>query len=298
MSSERFDMVCTLDDVGFLKAGEGNEMRMFGWASTPNLDADGERVIQEGLDVDPLLKSGWINWNHQSHKIIGIPKVAELRDRGESLGKGLYTEFELLKDHSFAKEVWELSRSLKGTGRSLGLSLEGKKLAVGPKGAIKKAKVMNIALTPTPKNTDTTAEALVKAIVHEEDGASDRFAPILDDSDRDQIIERVEGLVTSAITKALGSGFEIGGTDQKGGAAVRKEEVEGDYADLVAFSEQNAKLLGKLDKSGELHKIGTALVNISGTRGGRLTKAESALYTFLVSEASLTDCFKVFGLGE
>lgn len=296
--SDRFDLVCSLDDVGFFKAGDGNDMRMFGWASTPDLDSDGERVIQEGLNVDHLLSKGWVNWNHQSHKIIGIPRVAELRDRGGDMGKGLYTEFELLKDHGFAKEVWDLSKSLKGTGRSLGLSLEGKKLAVGSKGAIKKAKVMNIAVTPSPKNVSTTAEALVKAIITDEDGAASRFAPVVDAGDRDQIIERVEGLVTSAITKALDSGFEVGGTNQMGGAAIRREDLEGTPADLIMFADNHEKLLTDLDKAGELRQIGNALKNIADKRGGRLTKAESALFTFLVSDASLTDCFRVFGVGQ
>lgn len=289
-----FDLVCSFDEIGILEKGDKAEdsMRMYGWASTPGLDSDGERIVQEGLDTSDLLNKGWINWNHQSEKIIGIPKVAELRDRGDGLGKGLYTEFDLLKSHPLAQEVWMLAKSLKGTGRSLGLSLEGKKLAVGPKKNIMKARVMNIAVCPNPKNSETSAEALVKAIATGEEDVAEKFSPI--DANRSEIAERVESVVASVLTKALDAGTDTGGATQTGGAAIRKESVEGQPADLVQFSEDYAKKANGLE--GDLKTIGNALAGIADKRGGRLTKAESALFTFLISDHSLVDCFKVFGL--
>jgi len=289
-----FDIICPLDELGLIKSEskDGEEtMRMYGWASTPALDVDQERVMQEGLDCTKLLKSGWINWNHQSEKIIGIPEIAEIRDRGENLGKGLYTEFELLGKVPLAKEVWTLSKALKDTPRSLGLSLEGKKL-VKNNGSILKAEVLNIALCPNPRNVETTASALVKAIV---DNDIDGFAPFSPENMRkDHLVSHVGDIVTAAMAKAIGSGYNVGGATQEGGAALRKEDIDLSKEELVKLGPDDAVLKHALDES--LSAIRDALANIADKRGGRLTKAEASLLTFLVSDKPLLDVFKVFGL--
>jgi len=291
--TEQYDLICSFDEIGMLKGGEGDTMRMYGWASTPALDSDQERVVQEGLDTTDLLNKGWINWNHQSEKIIGIPKVAEVRDRGQGLGKGLYTEFDLLKDHSLAQEVWTLSKSLKGTGRSLGLSLEGKKQLVD-KGKIVKAKVMNIAVCPNPRNPEATVEALVKAIVHGEENAAEKFSPIT--LAKNEMVERIGDIVAGAMTKALDAGHDISGTTQTGGAAVRKEELEAiPEKELVALPPDHSIRTHHLN--GDLNTIRNAIAGVADQRDGKLTKAEAALVTFLVTEdTGLVDCFRVFGL--
>lgn len=291
---EQMDLVCSFDEIGFIKGGEGGTMRMYGWASTPALDSDSERVVQEGLDTTELLSKGWINWNHQSEKIIGIPQVAEIRDRGDNLGKGLYTEFDLLKGHKLAQEVWDLSKALKGTGRNLGLSLEGKKLEVD-RGRIVKAKVMNIAVCPNPRNPEASVEALVKAIVTGEDDAEDRFSPLL--LEKSDMVERVGDIVAAAMSKALDAGYDVGGTTQTGGAAIRREEMDTvPESELVALTPDSASRKHPLD--GDLNTIRNALTGIADKRGGKLTKAEASLLTFLVADedANLVDCFKVFGL--
>lgn len=292
-----FDLLCSFDTVEFTKSGEGDDgkMVMHGWASTPDLDSDGERIIQEGLVLDEFVKSGFANWNHKSEKIIGIPRLAEIRKREDTGNQGLYTEIEMLSS-PFAKEIYELSKALSGTGRSLGMSLEGKKLEVGKGGVIKKAKVMNVAITPNPKNKGTSVEALVKAVVFGEEGASSRFTPLYEEDDA--LGDRVSSLIAAAMTKALDAGTTVGGTNQSGGAAVRREAVEGGPVDLVSFNKKTRKLLTHVE-DGDLKRIGGALAGIADSRGGHLTKAECALYTFLVDtqdSVSLVDCFKVFGL--
>jgi hypothetical protein len=290
-----FDIICPFDEIGLIKSeadGDEEKMRMYGWASTPALDVDQERVMQEGLDCTKLLKSGWINWNHQSEKIIGIPAIAEIRDRGDNLGKGLYTEFDLLGKVPLAKEVWTLSKALKDTPRSLGLSLEGKKL-VQNNGAIVKAEVLNIALCPNPRNAETTASALVKAIV---DNDIDGFAPFSPENmQKDVLVSHVGDIVTAAMAKAIGSGYSVGGVSQEGGAALRKEDIDLSREELVKLGPNDDIMKHDLGNA-DLSAIRNALANIADKRGGRLTKAEAALLTFFVSDKSLVDVFKVFGL--
>ena len=292
-----FDIVCQFDEVGILEKGETDDpgvMRMYGWASTGAKDSDAEKVLQDGLDLSDVVQKGWANWNHQSEKIIGIPRVCELRSRkenGTDFGKCVYTEFDLLKGHPLAQEIWTLANALKDTDRSLGLSLEGKKIL--KKGSsIVKAKVMNIAIAPNPKNSQTTVQALVKALGTEDAHAFDLFAPV--DFSQSEIVGRVESVVSAALTKAIDAGYAVGGTDQSGGAAIRTAEHDRPLVDLVAFPMGAKSKLMSLDAP--LQRIGNALANIAGTRGGKLTKAEAALFTFLVTDATLPECFTVFGV--
>jgi hypothetical protein len=293
-------IICPFDELGLIKSEnkDGEEtMRMYGWASTPALDVDQERVMQEGLDCSELLKSGWINWNHQSEKIIGIPEIAEVRDRGNDLGKGLYTEFELLDKVPLAKEVWTLSKALKDSPRALGLSLEGKKL-VQNGGNIVKAKVLNIALCPNPRNTETTARALFKAIVDKDVEAFAPFSP--ENLKQDEMVERVGSIVSAAMTnmtKALSAGYDVGGATQTDGAAVRKEDMDLSGEELVKIAPDAGVYKQELSNA-EAQHIRNALKNIADKRGGRLTKAEASLLTFLVSDPgnSLLQVFEIFGL--
>ena len=72
-----------------------------GLASSEDLDAQGEAVIQKGMILDPLLRSGWINWDHLqgSQYLIGEPTEAQvvriedhprLKGSAAAKGTGLY----------------------------------------------------------------------------------------------------------------------------------------------------------------------------------------------------------------
>ena len=48
-----------------LRKSEGGERRIVrGYASTENMDQDGEIILQNGIDFSPLLKSGYLNYDH------------------------------------------------------------------------------------------------------------------------------------------------------------------------------------------------------------------------------------------
>jgi len=270
------DIVCAFDDVGLVKAGAGTDkerMLLYGWASAPTLDDDGERVLQEGLDVKPLLKKGWVNWNHRQDPdgIIGVPLVAELRDR-PGFGKCLYTELELLPSRPMAPSVWKLAKSLEEdkVERTLGLSLEGKVGARSPKGTVKKATVFNIAVTGNPKNDNAPVRALLKGIALDEEVPAEQFNPPPFDGD---VMDRLARSLVGAIQKASGTTTVSAG-------------------DLIPFN-----LRDELARNGEQHEaVCRQFGSISQLRGGNLTKAEGALYMHLTTGQPVEACMSIFGL--
>lgn len=166
-----FDMPVELD---FQKSMTGSRRIVRGYASTETVDQQGEIILQNGINFTPLLKSGFINYDHQTKQlngaklpiIIGYPTKAEVRDRG------LWVEGELLKSDGtssseqlrLADEMWELGVALQksGGGRSLSYSVEGG--VIERKGnRIVKSVVRAVALTHKPVNSEATVELFAKS---------------------------------------------------------------------------------------------------------------------------------------
>ncbi|MGB9660658.1 MAG: hypothetical protein ACPL5F_01400 [Moorellaceae bacterium] len=132
-----------------------------GIASTEDPDLQNEIVVQEGMDLTPLLEEGYINWNHMPgpENIIGEPLEARIQ-KGPSLWiKGfLYPHVER------AKAVVKLleSQEIPVSNRRLGWSVEGR--VVEREGnRVVKSIVQHLAITHEPVNPYTWAE-LVKSM--------------------------------------------------------------------------------------------------------------------------------------
>lgn len=159
-----------------LRKSESGDRRIIrGYASTERMDQDGEVILQSGIDFTPLLKSGFLNYDHQYRQIagakmpiiVGYPTKAEIRD------KGLWVEGELLKSDNpvcaseqirLADELWEMGMALQKSGtRSLAYSVEGGVLERhGNK--IVKSVVRHLAVTHKPVNPDATIELFAKSM--------------------------------------------------------------------------------------------------------------------------------------
>lgn len=153
-----------IDTLTKSKEDSGVLGRIRGVASTPDLDRDGEKVMQEGLDISYFLDRGFFNWDHDNSKIVGYPD----KDKTQITKDGLYVEGYILNT-SDGKRVWDTAIALQKskTPRRLGFSIEGQVLKRGLNGRIEKARVNNIALTSTPVNTKTSWNALVKSMTGE-----------------------------------------------------------------------------------------------------------------------------------
>ena len=162
-------------EIDFVKSETDGRRIVRGYASTENLDQQGEIILQNGLDFGPLLKSGFLNYDHQYQEIagtrmpviIGYPTHAEMRE------KGLWVEGELLKSDiqnpaseqlRLANEMWELGLALQKSGRrTLSYSVEGSVIKrSGNK--IEKAIVKHLAITHKPVNPDCTVEIFAKSL--------------------------------------------------------------------------------------------------------------------------------------
>lgn len=141
--------------------------RIAGIVSTDSVDKQSERLIQEGLDFRPFLKSGWFNDNHDqaTDAVLGYPELAELRDLGDGR-KGWYVEGFILKGYERADRIWALATSLAKSNRRLGFSVEGSVTARDPRDpkTVSKAVVREVAITRCPVNNDTALEVLAKAL--------------------------------------------------------------------------------------------------------------------------------------
>lgn len=157
------------NSVDLLKGGDTEDRwHIGGYASTEELDRQGEQVLQKGLDFAEFIEHGWFNDNHQQHTAaaIGVPETAEYQR-----GKGWYTEGYLLKNVQRAVEVYTLAKSLEAEAphRKLGFSIEGKILErLGNK--IVRALIRNVAVTNSPVNTGCTWGLLAKSFADEIDG--------------------------------------------------------------------------------------------------------------------------------
>lgn len=137
---------------------EGKEVLMVeGICSTSDRDKDDQTLQPIGFNVKPLIKSGFINWNHTAKKdpngIIGEPVEVSFNPNGEMFVKAM------LYDIPKARAVYNLAKTLSRskTGRQLGWSIEGIPTEVDPldPNNILKADITGIAITPSPKNPST-----------------------------------------------------------------------------------------------------------------------------------------------
>lgn len=144
-------------------ADDNNYVIVAGWASTPTWDTQGESVEAIGIDDSYFKQAGWINYEHNSDDVIGIPTSNTFTDPN----KGLYVEAKLFKDKPEVQAILELYNHLKeiGSERKLGFSIEGQvkdRDADNPK-IIRSVWITAVAVTKNPSNPDATWELLQKS---------------------------------------------------------------------------------------------------------------------------------------
>lgn len=157
------------------KSDSGKSQRIAGIISTDELDSEGERVLQEGLDFSQFLgPRGYMNDDHKTghHDLLGVPEFVQSFDKGAVLPNGTVAKNNLtwcegyLLDTEGGRKTYEIARALQGTGKSLGFSIEGsinQRQGLGGK-IIGKASVRHVAITHQPVNQGTTLEALVRSL--------------------------------------------------------------------------------------------------------------------------------------
>ena len=134
-------------------AKDGKARVVEGIASTPNLDLQNERVVQNGIDFNYFLKHGYFNWDHKpgADNKIGEPQECRITP------KGLYVKGLIYKGKKIADAVWEHITALSenpNSNRKVGFSLQGKTVRRNGN-SILKCWIQDIAITTAPINYNT-----------------------------------------------------------------------------------------------------------------------------------------------
>lgn len=174
------------------KAGKGL-VKISGVCSSATEDSDGETLFPSGFDYSPFLKSGLLNYNHQSGKtskaIVGEPTHAEVVNEG----KDLYIEGVIYPNEEGTAIVEQQEIFEKySPNRRFGFSIEGQALERDPFNPkkITKARITGCAITPCPKNPNTLM-SIVKGEYAE---------AFVDDEEEDD--EKKKAIDTAAIAPA------------------------------------------------------------------------------------------------
>ena len=138
-----------------------------GWGSTSHYDFQGESIDPAGIDDSYFRENGWIDYEHDRDRVIGIPTERTFTDPN----KGLFVEAELFRDSKEVHELLKLNDNLAsiGSGRKLGFSIEGQISArdEDSPNVIRSVLITGVAITKNPANSEATWDLVQKSFLPE-----------------------------------------------------------------------------------------------------------------------------------
>lgn len=238
-----------------LEKSEDGKWRVFGLASTTNMDQQGEKMNLAGLDLSPIEKGrGFFNWDHKK----GPENTVGVIDTYKKSDSELYLGGYLFKEHEKAKAVHQIMNSLDKSDRGrMGLSVEGviKQRAGSDGKTINKAIITNCAITMNPVNSDTYVN-LIKSmsgleVEFDKDCLEADFVPDRGPEEKSPVVFTAEQ-VAELMAKALAVGPEKATTtpsERTGGAALAREDLDSDLKEIEPLCKKCGKEhLGKCSK--------------------------------------------------
>lgn len=152
----------TCDDLifkGVQKLPNGNEYVDFeGIVSTEHLDHMADITVQDGVDWDYFKNHGIFNYEHSDkpEDFVGLPLDVKRNAIYEGK-KGTWVKGRLLLHQARAREVYKAILALDGTGRRIGLSIQGRVLLRDPlnRRRILKSIIPKVSFTFNPINPHT-----------------------------------------------------------------------------------------------------------------------------------------------
>lgn len=157
------DTIKSVNADDTVEKGSNGQILVSGWASTGDRDFQGETVEPIGIDATYLFNNGWIDYEHDTNKVIGAPTSNSYVDTD----KGLYIEARLFKDVPEVKEMMSLYDNIQesGVNRSLGFSIEGnvRERDEDDPSIIKDVMVTGVALTKNPANGSALLDSVIKS---------------------------------------------------------------------------------------------------------------------------------------
>lgn len=282
MSEDIITPIFDIDDFGLIKGGTEADQtyKCYGFASSPAQDFDGEQVIQKGLDIEPLAKHGFVDWNHHVDDVIGWVTDADFRvnPHNKNKEKGLYTEFQLTKGDPQAEKQYGKMLALEKAGcpRTFGLSVEGtRKQAIG--GKVTQAVIYGLALTPYPKNKETSARAFMKSLLEGTLSFSE-----LERSGERMFESDLIGRIVDGVSKAIMAGTDRGGTTQTGGAALARESLGRSTDEDMIYLDYSLIPDDFTGYTGDERRAMQKIKSKADANHGLISKAEAAILIHMV----------------
>lgn len=137
-----------------------------GIVSTEHPDHVNDLTAQDGVDWDYFAKHGVFNWEHSDapEDFVGVPLEVK-RNVSYNGRKGTWVKGRLLLNQERAKQIHKAMQSMEGSGRKIGLSIQGKALLRDPlnRRVILKSIIPKVSFTFNPINPNTYVD-LVKGI--------------------------------------------------------------------------------------------------------------------------------------
>jgi hypothetical protein len=220
--------------------GTAERRLVYGEISNENKDEEGENLIQKSLDWSYFDQQGCIKYEHvkdNPEHVIGFPHE-RLTKGGRTIVKGA-----ILKGTKFSDATWTLIKAVEehnkqfpDNPKTLGWSIEGSYTdGRAAKGGVRKAKVINVVITPNPVNKSVwlkTMEANHKLFAKSISGG--------------------EGAAEAMVAlKAMAVGDPSTDVSQKTGVdAISKENIDEDLKGTAEGSEPKKRKLKRKVKKG------------------------------------------------
>lgn len=192
-----------------------------GWASTPTLDFQGEKVDPVGIDDSYFKDQGWIDYEHDTTTIIGVPTQNSFTDPD----KGLYVEAKLFKSNKYVQKMLDVIENLKaiGSDRKIGFSIEGQINARDKEhpNIIRSILITGVAVTANPANPSALFDVVQKSLQAHNYGVEHG---LLSDKSIQELLKKSN--------EPLTAGYGVSPDTQIDGAALRPESLAGSITNL------------------------------------------------------------------
>ncbi len=220
--------------------GTAERRLVYGEISNENRDEEGENLIQKSLDWSYFDQQGCIKYEHvkdNPEHVIGFPHE-RITEKGRTIVKGAILTGTKFSDATWTliKAVEEHNKQFPDNPKTLGWSIEGSYTdGRVSKGGVRKAKVINVVITPNPVNKSVwlkTMEANHKL-----------FAKSISGDD-----DAAEAMVA---LKAMAVGEPSTDVSQKTGVdAISKENIDEELKGTAEGSEPKKRKLKRKVKKG------------------------------------------------
>lgn len=215
----KFDVFLPFDKVA--KSDDNKVITISGYSSTGDRDYQGETIDPNGIHYEYLLDHGYIDYEHDTDQIIGVPTENTHLD-----SKGLFLEAKLFSNMKQVQNIMKLYKNIEENDidRHLGFSIEGSVIERDDEddSIIRQVQITGVAVTTHPANPACSWKVLNKSLFNSKNKSSD------------QVIKDMETMT---------AGYDVNSATVHGGAAFRKESFLGTFNNLV-FDLKQAKKLG------------------------------------------------------